>query len=76
MEIKFNIAKVNGEKVTDMSVYADAISGILFEIVDDDEIFTIDESGFSLGRIPALDEILIVAQKLAYLGFVIDVSAA
>ena len=76
MEIKFNIAKVNGEKVTDMSVYADAISGILFEIVDDDEVFTIDENGFSLGRIPALGEILMVAQKLAYLGFVIDVSAA
>ena len=76
MEIKFNIAKVNGEKVTDMSAYADAISGILFEIVEDDEIFTIDECGFSLGRIPALDEILMVAQKLAYLGFVIDVSAA
>ena len=76
MEIKFNIAKVNGEKVTDMSVYVDAISGILFEIVDDDEIFTIDESGFSLGRIPVLNEILVVEQKLVSLGLVIDALSA
>lgn len=76
MEIKFNIAKVNGEKVTDMSVYADAISGILFEIVDDDEIFTIDESGFSLGRIPALNKILVVEQKLVSLGLMIDALSA
>jgi hypothetical protein len=48
----------------------------LFEIVDDDEIFTIDESGFSLGRIPALNEILVVEQKLVSLGLVIDALSA
>lgn len=76
MEIKFNVVKLNGEKVTDMSVYADAISDILFEITEEDETIAIFDSGFSLYRIPKLNEILVIEQKLVSLGLVIDALSA
>lgn len=76
MEIKFNVVKLDGEKVTDMSAYADAISDILFEITEEDETITIFDSGFSLYRIPKLNEILVIEQKLVSLGLVIDALSA
>ena len=74
MEMKFKLAQVDGQKIADIAVYTDAISNILFDLIDDrNEMFSIDEDSFSLYEIPTLNEILMVAQRLASLGLVIDV---
>lgn len=74
MEMKFKLAQVDGQKIADMAVYTDGISDILYNLIEDeDEMFTIYEDSFSLYKIPTLNEILMVAQRLASLGLVIDV---
>ena len=74
MEMKFKLAQVDGQKIADIAVYTDGISDILYNLIEDeDEMFTIYEDSFSLYKIPTLSEILMVAQRLASLGLVIDV---
>ena len=74
MERKFKLAQVDGQKIADIAVYTEAISDILYDLIEErDEMFTIYEDSFSLYKIPTLNEILMVAQRLASLGLVIDV---
>lgn len=77
MEMIFKLAQVDGQKIADIAVYTDGISDILYNLIEDeDEMFTIYEDSFSLYKIPTLNEILMVAQRLASLGLVIDVLSA
>lgn len=72
MEVRFYVVQVNGEKVTNMSEYADAIFDILAPLSDADDEVIIGEEWFSLSKVPALDEILTISRNLVKLGLVIE----
>ena len=71
MEIMFYLVQVNGEKVTDMSQYEDAIFEMLGECTDEGDEASLGSGWFSLSRIPTLNEILTIERKLVELGLVI-----
>lgn len=73
MEVKFKLAAVNGEKITDMTEYSDAIFNILADCSDSYNEATIGEDWFSVFKVPTLEEILIINRNLVKLGLVIDV---
>ena len=72
MEVKFKLVKGNGEKITDMTEYDDAIFNILADWAAVYDAATIGEDWFSVSRIPTLEEILIINRNLVKLGLVID----
>lgn len=71
MRVSFNLAFLDGKQILDISVYADDISDILFRITDEENI-TIEKFGFTLYRMPTIEEILQIEQKLVALGLIID----
>lgn len=71
MMFNFEVVLLNGEKVPDMSKYADAISDILFDTTQAENL-EITKCGFSLDRAPTINEILKIEQKLVALGLVIQ----
>ena len=72
MEVRFYVVQVNGEKVADMSKYADAIFDILTPLTDVSNEVIIGEAWFSLSKVPTLDEILTISRRLVKLGLVIE----
>lgn len=72
MEVKFKLVKVNGEKVTNMTEYEDAIFNILADCTDEYDETTIGEGWFSVSKVPTLEEILVIERNLVKLGLVIE----
>ena len=72
MEVKFKLVKVNGEMITDMTEYDDAIFNILADCADAYDEAVIGEDWFSVSKVPTLEEILIINRNLVKLGLVID----
>lgn len=72
MEVKFNLAQINGEKVTDIARYEAAIFRILADCSDEYDEATIGEDWFSVTKMPTLDAILEIERELVKLGFVIE----
>ena len=72
MEITFYLVQVNGEKVTDMSQYEDAIFEMLAHFTDEHDEVTLGEDSFSISRVPTLSEILAMERKLVKAGLVIE----
>ena len=72
MEVKFNLAQINGEKVTDMARYEATIFRILADCSDEYDEATIGEDWFSVTKMPTLDAILEIERELVKLGFVIE----
>lgn len=70
MVVNFDVVQLNGDRVSDMSVYADAISDILFDVTDEEDVITC-ETGFALHRVLTLNELLEIEQRLVALGLVV-----
>lgn len=73
MEVRFYVVRLNGESVTTLSEYEDAIFGMLDHVADEKDEVILGDDWFSLSRVPTLEEILLINRRLAELGLAINV---
>ena len=72
MELKLYLAQLNGDKINDLSTYADKIFDILASCTDEHTEVILGKNWISMSEIPSLHDILKLENQLVKLGLVIE----